>query len=60
MTCVTKKLFFVKPYGHDVYIKKIEYMSHLLQNYINQIVNIASRLSSSRTVVPGVLKKDLN
>lgn len=61
MTSVTKKLFLAKPYGHDVYIKKIECMNHLLQNYINQIVDIVTRQRSSlETVVPGIFRKILN
>jgi len=57
---VTKKLFLAKPYGRDVFIKKIECMNHILRNYLNRIVDIAThRKSSSGTVVPGFLRKVL-
>lgn len=57
---VTKKFLLAKPYGQDVYIKKIECMNHILRNYLNRIVDIAShRKSSSGTVVPGILRKIL-
>lgn len=57
---VTKKLFLSKPYGRDVFIKKVECINHILRNYLNRIVDIASRRKSSlETVVPGVLRKVL-
>lgn len=57
---VTKKLFLTKPYGRVVYIKKIEYINHIIQNYINKIVDMTTRRKSfSGTVVPGILRKIL-
>ncbi|KAL4085419.1 hypothetical protein QTP88_027278 [Uroleucon formosanum] len=57
---VTKQLFLAKPYGGDVFIKQIECMNHILRNYLNRIVDIATnRKSSSGTVVPGFLQKVL-
>lgn len=57
---VTKKLFLAKPYGHDVFVKKIECMNHILRNYLNRIVDLSvHRKSSSGTVVPGFLRKVL-
>lgn len=57
---VTKKLFLAKPYGRDVFVKKIECMNHILRNYLNRIVDLSvHRKSSSGTVVPGFLRKVL-
>jgi hypothetical protein len=57
---VTKKLFLVKPYGRDVFVKKIECMNHILKNYLNRIVELSvHRKSSSGTIVPGFLRKVL-
>jgi hypothetical protein len=57
---VTKKLFLAKPYGGDIFVKKIEYMNHILRNYLNRIVDLSvHRKSSSGTIVPGFLRKVL-
>lgn len=57
---VTKKLCLAKPYGRDVLITKIECMNHVLRNYLNRVVDIAThRKISSGTVVPGLLRKVL-
>jgi len=59
---VIKKLTLSKPSTYyDIDVKKIEYMNHILRNCCNRIVDIsARRKSSSRTVVPGFLRKTLN
>lgn len=58
---VMKKLILAKPYAdHDIDVKKIECMNHILRNYCNRIVDISSRRkSSSGTIVPGFLRKTL-
>lgn len=57
---VMKKLLLTKPYGSDVYIKKIECINHILRNYCNRIMDISSRRRSTYgTVVPGFLRKIL-
>lgn len=57
---VLKKIILSKPYGLDTEVKKIECTNHILRNYINRIVDIASRRkSSSGIVVPGELRKML-
>jgi len=57
---VSKKLLLAKPYGRDIFIKKIECMNHILRNYLIRIVDITShRKSSSGTVVPDFLRKIL-
>jgi len=56
---VMKKLILAKPYAdHDIDVKKIECMNHILRNYCNRIVDISSRRkSSSETIVPGFIIK---
>lgn len=57
---VMKKLLLAKPYGPDVFIKKIECLNHILRNYCNRILDKSTRRkSTSGTVVPGVLRKIL-
>jgi len=57
---VMKKLSLVKPYGPDMFIKKIECVNHILRNYCNRIVDMSTRRkSTSGMVVPGVLRKIL-
>ncbi|KAL4090798.1 hypothetical protein QTP88_025572 [Uroleucon formosanum] len=57
---VMKKLSLAKPYGPDIFIKKIECVNHILRNYCNRIADISSRRkSTSGIVVPGVLRKIL-
>lgn len=57
---VLKKIILSKPYGFDTEVKKIECTNHILRNYLNRIVDIASRRkSSSGVVVPGELRKIL-
>jgi len=57
---VTKKLFLAKPYGRDIFVKKIECMNHILRNYLNRIVDLSvHQKSSSGTIVPGFLRKVL-
>lgn len=55
---VMKKLSLAKPYGPDIFIKKIECVNHILRIYCNRIVDISTRRkSTSGIVVPGVLRK---
>lgn len=57
---VMKKLSLAKPYGPDIFIKKIECVNHILRNYCNRIVDMSTRRkSTSGIVVPGVLRKVL-
>lgn len=57
---VTKKLELAKPYGPTRSIKKIECSNHILRNYLNRIVDIASkRKCSSGQIVPGFLRNVL-
>lgn len=58
---VMKKLTLSKPYAdYDMDVKKIECMNHILRNYCNRIVDMSARRKiSSRTVVPGFLRKTL-
>lgn len=58
---VLKKIVLAKPYEqNDIEVKKIECANHILRNYINRIVHMATkRKSSSGCVVPGVLRQIL-
>lgn len=57
---VLKKIRLAKPYGDNIEVKKIECTNHILRNYLNRLVDIASkRKSSSGSVVPGILRRNL-
>jgi len=38
---VMNKLHCAKPYGRDFLIKKIEFLNHILRNYVNKLKDIA-------------------
>ncbi|KAF0701763.1 Uncharacterized protein FWK35_00036722, partial [Aphis craccivora] len=57
---VLKKIMLAKPYGNNLDVKKIECANHILRNYLNRLVDIATkRKSSSGSVVPGLLRTNL-
>jgi hypothetical protein len=57
---VFKKIMLAKPYGNNLDLKKIECINHILRNYLNRLVDIATkRKSSNGSVVPGLLRKNL-
>lgn len=57
---VLKKIMLEKPYGNNLDVKKIECANHILRNYLNRLVDIATkRKSLSGNVVPGLLRKNL-
>jgi hypothetical protein len=57
---VLKKNMLAKPYGNNLYVKKIKRINHILRNYLNRLVDIANkRKSSNGNVVPGLLRKNL-
>lgn len=56
---VLKKITLAKPYGAD-FEKNLECTNHILRNYLNRLVDIASkRKSSNGSVVPGMFRKKL-
>ena len=57
---VLKKIMLAKPYGNNLDVKKIECANHILRNYLNRLMDIATkRKSSSGSVAPGLLRINL-
>lgn len=57
---VLKKIMLAKPYGNNLDVKKIVYANHILRNYLNRLLDIATKCkSSSGSVVPGLLRTNL-